>query len=44
VTRDLATVADPGPFLNFNKGPDLDIIAYLTSVEIGEGKDLDPLT
>jgi hypothetical protein len=44
VTRDLATVADPGPFLNFNKGPDLDIVAYLASVEIGKGKDPYPLT
>jgi hypothetical protein len=44
MTRDLATVADPGAFLNFNKGPDLDIVADLASVEIGKGKDSDPLT
>jgi len=44
MTRDLATVAYPDAFLNFNKGPNLDIVTYLASVEIGKGKNPHSLT
>ena len=43
VAGDFATVSDPCPLLNFDKGSYFDIITQLAAVKIGKGKYLDPL-